>query len=133
MGEMGHGWVTPRKDGYLARCGGPSICPYCQAEKAELERRELWAALQTANSTHQGADAVILAKAAELAQPRVLPGRVRVLRAVVFEGSAEAVAEQIARSLPEGVKPIEGKDLTIKVVSGPLEMQLPDGTWEKVP
>lgn len=30
----GHGWVTPNADGYRARCGGPSICPVCQREKA---------------------------------------------------------------------------------------------------
>lgn len=31
---MSHGWVTPNPDGSRARCGGPSICPVCQKERA---------------------------------------------------------------------------------------------------
>jgi hypothetical protein len=27
-----HGHVTPNKDGYVARCGGPRFCPQCQQE-----------------------------------------------------------------------------------------------------
>lgn len=32
--EQRHGWVTPRADGFRARCGGPAMCPVCQAEQA---------------------------------------------------------------------------------------------------
>lgn len=28
----GHGWVTPRPDGFKARCGGPEVCRQCQEE-----------------------------------------------------------------------------------------------------
>lgn len=37
--NTGHGHVWPRPDGYLARCGGPSTCVQCLAD------RERWAAL----------------------------------------------------------------------------------------
>jgi NAD(P)H-dependent flavin oxidoreductase YrpB (nitropropane dioxygenase family) len=33
----GHGWVTPRLDGAVARCGGPGICKKCALEKEKLE------------------------------------------------------------------------------------------------
>jgi hypothetical protein len=33
----GHGHVTPNADGYLARCGGPTICKVCKAELATLK------------------------------------------------------------------------------------------------
>jgi hypothetical protein len=29
---MGHGHVTPNPDGSKARCGGPGMCPVCNAE-----------------------------------------------------------------------------------------------------
>jgi hypothetical protein len=32
--NVGHGWVTPRADGVVAKCGGPKICGECQAEAA---------------------------------------------------------------------------------------------------
>lgn len=32
----GHGWVTPRPDGAVARCGGPAICHGCQQEAKDL-------------------------------------------------------------------------------------------------
>lgn len=31
-----HGWVTPIQGGIKARCGGPGICPGCQAELRAL-------------------------------------------------------------------------------------------------
>lgn len=34
--QFGHGHVTPRPDGYKARCGGPAMCHVCQAEQARL-------------------------------------------------------------------------------------------------
>lgn len=47
MGEWienrGHGHVTPRPDGVLARCGGPALCSVCArelAQKMSLEKRE---------------------------------------------------------------------------------------------
>jgi len=33
----GHGWVRPRADGVVARCGGPGICPTCQRELAQTK------------------------------------------------------------------------------------------------
>lgn len=48
---MGHGHVIPNKDGSKARCGGPSICPECSAEFAQVnlqtkpeekKTREFW-------------------------------------------------------------------------------------------
>lgn len=35
MSNVGHGHVNPRDDGLKARCGGPSICPYCAGELSE--------------------------------------------------------------------------------------------------
>ena len=32
--NTGHGYVSPREDGMLARCGGPGICDECSFEKA---------------------------------------------------------------------------------------------------
>lgn len=40
----GHGWVRPRRDGMVARCGGPSLCSKCaleQAQKVAAERRDI--------------------------------------------------------------------------------------------
>lgn len=34
--NTGHGHVTPRADGLMARCGGPAICPDCRLEAAAL-------------------------------------------------------------------------------------------------
>lgn len=34
--DSGHGHVRPRKDGCLARCGGPAMCKVCQQELAEI-------------------------------------------------------------------------------------------------
>lgn len=31
--DTSHGWVKPRADGFLARCGGPAICGTCQTEQ----------------------------------------------------------------------------------------------------
>ncbi len=31
--DTSHGWVKPRADGFLARCGGPTICTTCQTEQ----------------------------------------------------------------------------------------------------
>jgi hypothetical protein len=28
-----HGWITPLPNGMKACCGGPGICPICQAEQ----------------------------------------------------------------------------------------------------
>jgi hypothetical protein len=33
---LGHGWVRPRPDGAMARCGGPAICSLCKAEAEAL-------------------------------------------------------------------------------------------------
>lgn len=30
--EIGHGWVNPRADRAVARCGGPAICRECATE-----------------------------------------------------------------------------------------------------
>jgi hypothetical protein len=35
MDGTGHGHVTPRADGGMARCGGPALCPECARERAE--------------------------------------------------------------------------------------------------
>lgn len=37
----GHGHVTPNADGFLARCGGPSICKVCKAELAALKAQQV--------------------------------------------------------------------------------------------
>lgn len=34
---MGHGHVIPNKDGSMARCDGPPICPTCNWEKSQLD------------------------------------------------------------------------------------------------
>lgn len=38
----GHGWIRPRPDGRVAKCGGPTICRDCGLEAvAEVERLRL--------------------------------------------------------------------------------------------
>ncbi len=32
MTNTGHGHVTPRSDGFRARCGGPGLCEVCSRE-----------------------------------------------------------------------------------------------------
>lgn len=32
--KMNHGWVIPRPDGAVAKCGGPMTCPACKDERA---------------------------------------------------------------------------------------------------
>ena len=39
--NYGHGWVIPRRDNALERCGGPPKCPKCTAEKAYAEKQGL--------------------------------------------------------------------------------------------
>ena len=34
--DSGHGHVFPRLDGFVARCGGPSICPECAKDFAQI-------------------------------------------------------------------------------------------------
>ncbi len=34
---MNHGWVTPRSDGFKARCGGPGMCLDCQIEAGRIK------------------------------------------------------------------------------------------------
>lgn len=34
--DWGHGHVYPRKDGALARCGGPALCSQCARDLARL-------------------------------------------------------------------------------------------------
>lgn len=44
MQNSGHGWVRPRPDGMLAKCGGPTMCQTCKAEVASTlsdEQRRL--------------------------------------------------------------------------------------------
>jgi len=36
-GNVGHGWVHPRKDGARARCGGPRMCKQCALEQAQKD------------------------------------------------------------------------------------------------
>jgi hypothetical protein len=36
----GHGHVTPRPDGMLARCGGPQMCRECALEAAAKASQE---------------------------------------------------------------------------------------------
>lgn len=50
-----HGWVTPRSDGKVAKCGGPPACPDCRAELRAKHERERAAGDRTA--TRLGADA----------------------------------------------------------------------------
>lgn len=40
----GHGWVVPNPDGLLAKCGGPSLCAVCAAEKAQYDASRLMVA-----------------------------------------------------------------------------------------
>jgi len=37
----GHGHVTPRPDGAIAKCGGPAICSVCAAEMAQYDASKL--------------------------------------------------------------------------------------------
>lgn len=34
MNNSGHGWVFPRDDGAVAKCGGPKICQECAKDQA---------------------------------------------------------------------------------------------------
>lgn len=43
-----HGWVTPRVDGKVAKCGGPASCPDCRAEYRAAHGREWTAVDRTA-------------------------------------------------------------------------------------
>lgn len=36
--KHGHGHITPRDDGALAKCGGPAICKVCALEQTALNR-----------------------------------------------------------------------------------------------
>lgn len=38
--NTGHGHVWKRPDGFLARCGGPKICPVCAADAQRLESKD---------------------------------------------------------------------------------------------
>jgi hypothetical protein len=40
MNDTGHGHVTPRLDGSLARCGGPGLCSACSIAQEQERRRE---------------------------------------------------------------------------------------------
>lgn len=40
QGESGHGHVTPRADGFRARCGGPGMCAVCGIELEALRAKE---------------------------------------------------------------------------------------------
>jgi hypothetical protein len=47
---------------------------------------------------------------------------VRITRAIVIEGEATAVLKQLALSLPVGLREVRKGELTINIVSGPLEI-----------
>lgn len=34
--NVGHGWVYPRKDGAVAKCGGPGVCAECTKEAGDM-------------------------------------------------------------------------------------------------
>ncbi len=53
----GHGHVTPNADGFLARCGGPSICKVCKAELAALEDRSRVVTTDWLKRIHRDLDA----------------------------------------------------------------------------
>lgn len=53
----GHGHVTPNADGFLARCGGPSICKVCKAELAALEDRSRLVTTDWLKRIHRDLDA----------------------------------------------------------------------------
>jgi hypothetical protein len=38
--DHGHGHVYPRRDGLVARCGGPNLCHVCASDLAEKHSRE---------------------------------------------------------------------------------------------
>ena len=47
---------------------------------------------------------------------------VRITRGIVIEGDAVMVLKQLALSLPDGLREIRRGELTINIVSGPLEI-----------
>jgi hypothetical protein len=67
-------------------------------------------------------DAVLLREAESIiAEAKAIMGqRIRVVRAVVYEGNAAEVMETLARSLPIGAKQCVG--YTIRVAQGPIEV-----------
>lgn len=69
-------------------------------------------------------------------QARLRGRRVRVLRAVVYEGFAEDVQQQLASSLPEGTKGFRlarsSGELTITITQAAIEVMDPDGSWHPV-
>lgn len=47
--------------------------------------------------------------------------RVRVLRAIVYEGDGETIMDQLVRSLPVGIREAHGGKITITVVQGEVQ------------
>lgn len=51
LSNFGHGWVTPRADGAVARCGGPKICAVCQGEQRLVDLQQSMGRLEDSYQT----------------------------------------------------------------------------------